>query len=95
MSEAFFERRGAQAIVAWILMQDRRKQKSPKEAACRFIGQSGAESLAVSSDALSISGKIIVRLRDTGVKSYPANGKRISFILHEQSKLSTRRERKS
>ena len=31
MSEAFFERPGAQSIIAWILMQDRRKQKGSKE----------------------------------------------------------------
>jgi hypothetical protein len=75
-------------------MQDGRKQKNSEEPSCRFISQSGAESLAVPGSALAIPGRIVVRLRETRLKSYPANGKRIGFILHEQSKLSTRSERK-
>ena len=43
MSQAFCEWPGAQAMVAWILMQNGGKQESPKETACRFIGQSGAK----------------------------------------------------
>ncbi len=95
MSEAFFERPGAQAIVAWILMQERRKQKSSEEPGSRFISQSGAESLAVPGSTLAISGKIIICLRETGLESYPANSERIGFILHEQSPLSTCSERTS
>ena len=94
MSEAFFERPGAQAIVAWILMQGRTKQKSSKERGCHFISQSGSESLAVPGSALAIFGKIIVRLREAGLEGYPAKGERIAFILHEQLPLSTRSERR-
>ena len=82
MSEAFFERPGAHTKVAWILMQDRRKQKSSKEPACRVISQSGSESLGVPGRALAIPGKIIVRLCEAGLESYPAEGERIGLIFH-------------
>ncbi len=92
MSEAFFEWPAAQAMVAWILMQDGRKQKCSKETACHFIRQSGSESLAVPSSALAISGKIIVRLRDTGFeRTQPkVKGSVLSFTnsCHSQRAVS-------
>ena len=93
--EAFLEWPSAPTIVAWILMQDRRKQEGSKESTRGFIGQSGAESLAIAGSTLSIFGEIIVRLRETGIEGYPANREGIGFVLHKQSKFSARRERAS
>jgi len=52
MSKTSFERTAAQAVVAWILMQDARKQKCSKETTRRLIRQSGSEPLAIPGSAI-------------------------------------------
>ena len=89
MSKTFFERPAAHAVIARILMQDARKQKCSKETTSCLIRQSGSEPLAKLGSALTVPGKVIVGLCDTGFKCYPSKGERIGFTLDEQSPLPT------
>ena len=68
-------------------MQYARKQKSFKETTRRLIRQSGSEPLAIPGSALTVSGKIIVGLCDTGFECYPSKGEGIGFTLDEQPPL--------